>query len=47
MVKMIFHATRNCSESKEFTPSGSKFFPLTEASILKMDAIEENQYLTK
>ena len=30
VVKVIFHTLRNCSERKEFAPSGSKFFPLRE-----------------
>ena len=35
VVKVIFHTLRNCSESKEFAPSGSKFFPLREVPIWK------------
>ena len=37
---------RNCSYlRKEFTPSGSKFFPLREVTILKRDTIEHNNFL--
>ena len=42
MVKVIFHATRNCSLIKEFAPSGSKLFSLREVPIMKRDAIELN-----
>ena len=45
MVKVIFHTIRNCSESKEFAPSESKFFPLREVPILKRGAIKENHCL--
>ena len=45
MVKVIYHTTKNCSERKEFAPSGSKFFPLREVPILKRDTIEENHCL--
>ena len=45
VVKVIFHAIRNCSQRKEFTLSGSKFFPLGEVPILKRNAIEENHCL--
>ena len=45
MVRVILHTIRNFSYSKEFAPSGSKFFPLIEVSILKREAIEENQCL--
>ena len=34
VVKVIFHAIRNCSKRKEFGSSGGKFFPLREVSIL-------------
>ena len=44
-VKVIFHTKRNCSERKEFAPSGSKFFPLREVPNLKRDAIDENHCL--
>ena len=47
MVKVIFHAIRNCSKRKEFDPSGIKFFPLREVPILKKDAIEEDHCLVK
>ena len=47
MVKVIFHATRNCSNRKEFAPIGSEFFPLIEVPILKMDAIEVNHCLVQ
>ena len=40
MVKVIFHAIRNCSKRKEFAPSGSIFFPLREVLIMKRDEIE-------
>ena len=39
MEKVIFHDIRNCSQRKEFAPSGSKFFPLREAPIFKKGAI--------
>ena len=45
MVKVVFHAIRNCSLRKEFAPSGSKFFPIREVPIMKRDAIEENHCL--
>ena len=45
MVKVIFHTISNCSERKEFPPSGSKFFPFREVPILKRDAIEDNNCL--
>ena len=45
VVKVIFHTIRNCSLRKEFAPSGSKFFPFREVSILKRDSIEENHCL--
>ena len=45
VVKVIFNTIRDCFSRKEIAPSGSKFFPLKEVSILKRDAIEENQYL--
>ena len=45
VVKVIFHTIRNCSKRKEFAPSGSKFFSLREAPIMKNDAIEENHCL--
>ena len=35
VVKVTFHVIRNCSYRKEFAPSGSKFFPLREVSIMK------------
>ena len=47
VVKVIFHATRNCSNRKEFAPIGSKFFPFREVPILKRDAIEVNHYLVQ
>ena len=47
MVKVISHATRNCSNRKEFAPIGSKFFPFREVPILKRDAIEVNHYLVQ
>ena len=37
----------NCSQRKEFAPSGGKFFSLREAPILRRDAIEENHCLTQ
>ena len=43
--KVILHTIRNCSERKQFAPSGSKFFPVREVLILKRDAIEENHCL--
>ena len=45
MVKVIFHAIKNCSKRKEFAPSGSKFFPFREVPIMKRDAIGENHGL--
>ena len=45
MVKVIYQTIRNCSEKKEFAPSGSKFFPLREVPILKSEVIEENHCL--
>ena len=45
VVKVIFHAIRNCSARKEFAPFGSKFFPLREVLILKRDVIVENHCL--
>ena len=42
VVKVIFHAIRNCSKRKEFAPS---FFPFRVVPILKKDAIEENHCL--
>ena len=45
VVKVIFLTIRNCSQRKEFAPSGSKFFPFREVPILKRDAIEKNHYL--
>ena len=45
VVKVIFHAIRNCSYKKEFAPFVSKFFPLREVPIMKRDAIEENHCL--
>ena len=44
-IKVIFHIIMNCSQRKEFAPSGSKFFPLREVPILKRDAIGENHCL--
>ena len=43
MVKVIFHTIRNCSKREELAPSGSKFFPLKEDSILKRDTINPDQ----
>ena len=45
VVKVIFHMIRNCSERKEFSPSGRKFFPLREVPNLKRDTVEENHCL--
>ena len=45
MIKVIFHAIRNCSYRKEFAPSGSEFFPLAEVPLLKRDAIKEIHFL--
>ena len=45
VVKLIFHAIRNCSNRKEFAPSGSEFFPFREVPILKKDPIEDNHCL--
>ena len=45
VVKVLFHTLRNCSLRKEFAPSGSKFFPLREVSILKRDVIVQNHCL--
>ena len=45
VVKVVFHAIRNCSLRKEFAPSGSKFFPIREVSIMKRDATEGNHCL--
>ena len=42
MVKVIFHAIRDCSLSKEYAPSGSKFFPFREVLIMKRDSNEES-----
>ena len=46
-LKAILHTIKNCSERKEFAPSGSKFFPLREVPILKRDVIEENHCLVQ
>ena len=42
MVKVIFYVIRNFSLGKKIAPSGIKFFPLREASIMKTEAIELN-----
>ena len=42
MVKVMFYTIRNCSQRKEFSSSGGKFFPIKEVDNLKRDAIEEN-----
>ena len=47
MVIVIFHAIGNCSEMKEFAPSGSKLFSLREVPIMKRDAIELNDCLAQ
>ena len=44
VVKVIHHTLRNCSYRKEFAPSGSKFLPLREISILKREVIVEAWY---
>ena len=44
MVEVIFHTIRNCSQMKEFAPSGSKFF-LLRVPNLKRNANEENHSL--
>ena len=46
-VKVIYHTIRNCSQRKEFAPSGSKLFPLRAVPILKRDAVEENHCLVQ
>ena len=45
MWQKCFHAIRNCSKRKDFSHSGSKFFPLRGVLIMKRDAIEENHCL--
>ena len=40
MLNVTFHTIRNSSKRTEFAPSGSKFFPLREVSILKKDEVE-------
>ena len=45
MAKVIFHIIRNCSQRKEFAPSGSKFFPLIEVRIAKRESIKESHCL--
>ena len=42
VVKVIFHTKRNCSERKEFAPSGSQFFPLREVPIMKETQLRES-----
>ena len=37
---LFSHTISNFTERKEFAPSGSKFFPLSEVTILKRGAFE-------